>query len=184
MVFDHQTEHASQWTTITSIASKIGCNPETLRSWVRQAERDRELLAIELQALVDLDFGVEITGSSLAEIDLVLDEARESSPQPEQDAGNEVAIRHFLVSAEHPRFSAVWCGCIGRFSVSVRQENRSEAVWGLSSLACENHFPVRGEGAVIGSSLLSLAELKRRRALSLLQAEFSNPEFLFAALSR
>jgi transposase len=40
MVFDHQTEHTSQWATITSIASKIGCNPETLRSWVRQAERD------------------------------------------------------------------------------------------------------------------------------------------------
>jgi transposase-like protein len=40
MVFDHQTEHSSQWATITSIANKIGCNPETLRSWVRQAERD------------------------------------------------------------------------------------------------------------------------------------------------
>jgi transposase-like protein len=41
MVFDHQAEHASQWATILSIAPKIGCNPETLRSWVRQAERDR-----------------------------------------------------------------------------------------------------------------------------------------------
>jgi DNA modification methylase len=40
---------------------------------------DRELLAIELQALIDLDFDVEITGFSLAEVDLVLDEARESS---------------------------------------------------------------------------------------------------------
>ena len=40
MVFDHQTEHGSQWATIMSIASKIGCTPETLRSWVRQAERD------------------------------------------------------------------------------------------------------------------------------------------------
>jgi hypothetical protein len=40
---------------------------------------DHEVLAIELQALVDLDFGVEITGFSLAEVDLVLDEARESS---------------------------------------------------------------------------------------------------------
>jgi transposase len=40
MVFDHQTEPTSQWATITSIASKIGCNAETLRSWVRQAERD------------------------------------------------------------------------------------------------------------------------------------------------
>jgi transposase-like protein len=41
MGFDHQAEHASQWATIMSIAPKIGCNPETLRSWVRQAERDQ-----------------------------------------------------------------------------------------------------------------------------------------------
>ena len=41
MVFDHQAEHASQWATIMSIAPKIGCNPETLRRWVRQAERDQ-----------------------------------------------------------------------------------------------------------------------------------------------
>jgi hypothetical protein len=34
---------------------------------------DREILAIELQALIDLDFDVEITGFSLAEVDLVLD---------------------------------------------------------------------------------------------------------------
>ena len=40
MVFDHQTEHGSQWATILSIASKIGCTAETLRGWVRQTERD------------------------------------------------------------------------------------------------------------------------------------------------
>ncbi|ANK80858.1 MAG: DNA methylase N-4 [Rhizobiales bacterium NRL2] len=38
---------------------------------------DQELLAIELQALVDLDFDVEITGFSLAEIDFTLDAASE-----------------------------------------------------------------------------------------------------------
>jgi DNA modification methylase len=42
---------------------------------------DREVLAIELQALVELDFGVELTGFSLAETDLIIDEARESSPK-------------------------------------------------------------------------------------------------------
>ncbi len=36
---------------------------------------DQELLAIELQALVDLDFDLELTGFSLAEVDLVLDAA-------------------------------------------------------------------------------------------------------------
>jgi DNA modification methylase len=41
---------------------------------------DREILAIELQALVDLDFDVELTGFSLAEIDLVLDEADDADP--------------------------------------------------------------------------------------------------------
>jgi DNA modification methylase len=51
---------------------------------------DREVLAIELQALIDLDFDVEITGFSLAEIDLVLDEARESSQDPERDADDDV----------------------------------------------------------------------------------------------
>jgi DNA modification methylase len=40
---------------------------------------DRELLAIELQGLVDLDFEIELTGFSLAEVDIVLDEARESA---------------------------------------------------------------------------------------------------------
>jgi transposase-like protein len=41
MVLEQQTEHSSQWATIQSIASKIGCTSETLRRWVRQAERDQ-----------------------------------------------------------------------------------------------------------------------------------------------
>jgi transposase-like protein len=40
LVLDHQSEHDSQWAAISSIASKIGCTAETLRKWVRQAERD------------------------------------------------------------------------------------------------------------------------------------------------
>jgi transposase-like protein len=39
MVFDHQDEHHSQWAAICSIASKFGMSSETLRHWVRQAER-------------------------------------------------------------------------------------------------------------------------------------------------
>lgn len=41
---------------------------------------DREILAIELQALVDVDFDVELTGFSLAEVDLVLDEYSDADP--------------------------------------------------------------------------------------------------------
>src|SRR5919107_863184 len=45
MVFEHQGEHASQYEAIRSIAQKIGCTAETLRGWVRQAERDQGLRA-------------------------------------------------------------------------------------------------------------------------------------------
>ena len=52
MVLEHQGEHASQWAAICSIAAKIGCSGETLRHWVRQAERDgglREGMTTETQ---------------------------------------------------------------------------------------------------------------------------------------
>ena len=41
MVFEHEGDHTSQWAAIGSIAAKIGCTAETLRGWVRQAERDQ-----------------------------------------------------------------------------------------------------------------------------------------------
>lgn len=41
LVFEQQGEHESQWAAIGVIASKIGCTAETLRKWVRQAERDQ-----------------------------------------------------------------------------------------------------------------------------------------------
>lgn len=40
LVLEHQAEYASQYEAIRSVAGKIGCNAETLRGWVRQAERD------------------------------------------------------------------------------------------------------------------------------------------------
>jgi transposase len=43
MVFDHEGEYSSQWAAICSIAGKFGCSSETLRNWVRQAERNAGL---------------------------------------------------------------------------------------------------------------------------------------------
>ena len=40
LVFDHDHDHDLQWASIRSVAEKIGCTSETLRHWVRQAERD------------------------------------------------------------------------------------------------------------------------------------------------
>ena len=41
LVFEHESEYDSQWAAIGSVATKIGCTAETLRKWVRQAERDQ-----------------------------------------------------------------------------------------------------------------------------------------------
>ena len=45
MVLEHQANHNSQWKAISSIAAKIGRAGETLRNWVRQAERDQGVRA-------------------------------------------------------------------------------------------------------------------------------------------
>ena len=40
LVREHEDEYPSQWAAITSIATKCGMTPETLRKWVRLAEVD------------------------------------------------------------------------------------------------------------------------------------------------
>jgi transposase len=40
MVAEQTPKHESEWAAISSIAGKLGCAPETLRKWVRQAQRD------------------------------------------------------------------------------------------------------------------------------------------------
>jgi transposase len=40
VVQEQRAEHGSQWAAIEAIAPKAGCTTETLRRWVRQAERD------------------------------------------------------------------------------------------------------------------------------------------------
>jgi len=40
LLFEHEKDYRSRWAAVVSIASKIGCTPETLRSWVRRVEID------------------------------------------------------------------------------------------------------------------------------------------------
>ena len=40
MVLEHQGSYETQSAAVAAIAPKIGCIPETLRVWVRQAEKD------------------------------------------------------------------------------------------------------------------------------------------------
>jgi transposase-like protein len=40
LLLEQEPAHPSRWAAMVSVASKIGCSAETLRKWVRQAERD------------------------------------------------------------------------------------------------------------------------------------------------
>ena len=40
LVQEQTPQYSSQWAAITAIAPKLGCTKETLRRWVRAAERD------------------------------------------------------------------------------------------------------------------------------------------------
>jgi transposase len=56
---EQKAEYGSEWEAIESIAAKIGCTAETLRQWVRQAERDHGqragLTTTERERLKDLE---------------------------------------------------------------------------------------------------------------------------------
>ena len=40
LVQEQEGQHESQWAAIKSVAGKIGCTAETLRTWIRRAETD------------------------------------------------------------------------------------------------------------------------------------------------
>jgi transposase len=59
LVREQADAYPSQWAAICSIAEKIGCTSETLRHWVRRAERDAGerpgLTTAEQQRLKELE---------------------------------------------------------------------------------------------------------------------------------
>jgi transposase-like protein len=59
MVQEHRAEYPLQWAAIESTASKIGCVPQTLHTWVKQHEVDaghREgVSTAEAQRIKDLE---------------------------------------------------------------------------------------------------------------------------------
>lgn len=40
LVLTSERDHKSRWAAIKSVAAKIGCTPETLRSWIGRMEAD------------------------------------------------------------------------------------------------------------------------------------------------
>jgi len=66
---------------------------------------DKETLAIELQALVDLEFDVELTRFSLAEIDLVIDQASDADPATPDSSDDLVPV---AAGASVTRMGDLW----------------------------------------------------------------------------
>lgn len=64
MVQKRQAEHDSQWGTILSISSKIGCTPQSLHRWVARAKRDQgkrpRLSTVERDWLKELELEPKI----------------------------------------------------------------------------------------------------------------------------
>jgi transposase-like protein len=40
LVLTGEYDHSSRWAAISSVAAKVGCTPETFRSWVKKIEVD------------------------------------------------------------------------------------------------------------------------------------------------
>jgi len=62
---------------------------------------DKEILAIELQALVELDFDLELTGFSIAEADLVIAEAGDADPDAPDGPDDAVELATGLPVSRH-----------------------------------------------------------------------------------
>jgi transposase len=50
MVLEHEREYGSRWAAICSIASKIGCTAQTLRTWVLESGPGQVAAAAERTA--------------------------------------------------------------------------------------------------------------------------------------
>ena len=87
---------------------------------------DRELLAIELQGLIEIDFDVELIGFSSTEIDLVLDAARADSPNSAAEPEDQVSFPVDDRTSTVTRPGDVWC--LGRHSL-ICGDTRDQGVF-------------------------------------------------------
>src|SRR5687767_4996370 len=89
---------------------------------------DRDVLAIELQALIDVEFDLDLTGFSLAEVDILLDDAKESSPTVSAEGEDEVPPLPDQNSTV-TRFGDVWL--IGRHRLICGDSRSAETLRAL-----------------------------------------------------
>jgi len=87
LVLDPEGEYPSQWAAIESIAEKIGCSSDTLRRWVRQAERDEGKRPGARTAELERIKGLERENRELRRANEILRKAAAFFAQAEFDRG-------------------------------------------------------------------------------------------------
>jgi DNA modification methylase len=134
---------------------------------------DREVLAIELQGLIELGFEVETTGFALGEIEVVLEEAAESAPNDPLEGGeDEIPLpRDAAVS----RAGDVWrAGRHRLFCGDARDKRAYEALLGngrVDLIFTDPPYNVPIDGHVCGSGRI------RHREFAMGVGEMSSEEF-------
>ncbi len=129
MVLEHQGSYETQSAAIAAIAAKIGCIPETLRVWVRQAERDSGMR----------------DGATSAERDRIKDLEREVKQLRQANEILRKASAYFaqVRKAERHRFSAACSGSTAHSNhdrVCRRSPGNS---WGRVNLQNPADCPIR-----------------------------------------
>ena len=116
LVFEQQKEHESQWSAIKSIASKIGCTAETLRTWVRRTETDQGIRG----------------GMSIADRERLKEMEQENR---ELKRANEILRKASGDSTGHCNTAEIFCDGDKKFNVFLGRSFNSSAI--MSSCSCE-----------------------------------------------
>ena len=124
---------------------------------------DHELLAAELQAL-DLEFDVTLTGFSLAEVSLLVEEMQASAPDPVAAAGDEGTPRQAPLVADRT-LSVSRCGDEWLLDHHVLVCGEANLV--LCDQVLRHFEQITGRQAVLAVSEESFAAVAAKRALTL-----------------
>lgn len=155
-------------------------SPEERRAYVLADNKlalnagwDQELLATELQFLVDLDFDVTLTGFSQVEVDFTLDLARDSAPEPEGASEDEVPP---LAEVAVTRPGEIWK--LGRHRL-LCGDARDPAVYErlLEGRAADLIFTDPPYNVPIGGNVCGLGRTQHRE-FAMASGEMSRTEFV------
>jgi len=133
---------------------------------------DKELLAIELQGLIELDVDIEVTGFETADIDLILEDAREASGVA---SGPEDAVPEPLPGPAVSQPGDLWLlGAHRLLCADARDQAAYDQL--LAGIKAEFVFTDPPYNVVINGNVCGLGRV-RHRAFMMASGEMSEAEF-------